>query len=142
MGAYISLPTWWRNLPSRYRLAVGECPECGTVNFPPEGACTGCNALVDFDVFEPAGTGEVVAKTIIQGGAPPEFAALLEKQGSIGVVVVELDEGVRVPAMLTDVDPEAVDSGDRVEAVVRRIYTQEGIPRYGFKFRPVEGGGD
>ncbi|MFB6070026.1 MAG: Zn-ribbon domain-containing OB-fold protein [Halanaeroarchaeum sp.] len=139
MGAYISVPTWWRNLPSRYRLAVGECPECGAVNFPPEGACKRCGALVDYDVFEPAGTGEIVAKTIIEGGAPPEFADLLAQQGSIGVVVVDLDEGARVPGMLTDVDPETVGRGDRVEAVVRRLYTQEGIPRYGFKFRPAAG---
>lgn len=27
--------------------------------------------------------------------------------------------------------------GDHVEAVHRRLYTQEGVPRYGFKFRPV-----
>lgn len=137
MGAYISLPTWWRNLPSRYRLTVGECPECGTMNFPPEGACRNCKALVEYDRVEPEGTGEIVAKTIIQGGAPPEFADLLERQGEIGVVVVELDEGVRVPGMLTDVDPANVDRGDQVEAVRRRIYTQEGVPRYGAKFRPV-----
>jgi uncharacterized OB-fold protein len=136
MGASISLPTWWRNLPSRYRLTVGECPECGSINFPPEGACRNCNALVEYARVEPEGTGEIVAKTIIQGGAPPEFADLLERQGEIGVVVVELDEGVRVPGMLTDVDPADVDRGDRVEAVRRRIYTQEGVPRYGCKFRP------
>ena len=137
MGAYISLPTWWRNLPSRYRLTVGECPSCGTANFPPEGACRSCNALVEYDRVESEGTGEIVAKTVIHGGAPPEFAELLERQDQIGVVVVELDEDVRVPGMLTDVDPSEVGRGDRVEAVRRRIYTQEGVPRYGFKFRPV-----
>lgn len=136
MGAYISIPTWWRSLPSRYRLVVGECPACGAVNFPPEGACNGCNALVEYETVEPAGTGEIVAKTIVQGGAPPEFADLLARQGSIGVVVVELDEGARVPGMLTDVDPTAIGRGDRVEAVVRHLYTQEGLPRYGVKFRP------
>ncbi|MFW5903148.1 MAG: Zn-ribbon domain-containing OB-fold protein [Halolamina sp.] len=137
MGAYISLPTWWRTLSSRYRLTIGECPACGTANFPPEGACRNCNALVEYEHVEPAGTGEIVAKTIVQGGAPPEFAALLERQGEIGVVLVELDEGVRVPGMLTDVDPANLERGDRVEAVRRRLYTQEGVPRYGFKFRPV-----
>lgn len=137
MGAYISLPTWWRNLDSRYRLTLGRCPECGGVSFPPEGACPECNALVEYEEFEPTGAGTVAAKTIIQGGAPPEFADLLEQHGEIGVVVVELEEGTSVPGMLTDVDPDTVDRGDRVEAVVRRLYTQEGIPRYGFKFRPI-----
>jgi uncharacterized OB-fold protein len=138
MGAYISVPTWWRNMPSRYRLVVGECPECGAANFPPEGACTECDAVVDYETFEAAGTGAVEAKTIIQGGAPPEFEDLITQQGSIGVVIVRLEEGARVPGMLTDTDPEAVETGDQVEAVLRRIYTQEGIPRYGVKFRPVD----
>jgi uncharacterized OB-fold protein len=40
--------------------------------------------------------------------------------------------------MLTDCDPTAVKRGDRVEAVVRRIYEQEGIVRYGVKFRPLD----
>ncbi|MFB6124937.1 MAG: Zn-ribbon domain-containing OB-fold protein [Halanaeroarchaeum sp.] len=137
MGASISLPTWWRSLGSRYRLELGRCPECGAYNFPPEGACKECNALPEYEVVEAAGTGTVAAKTIIQGGAPPEFAGLLARQGSIGVVVVDLEEGARVPGMLTDVDPESVEHGDEVEAVVRRLYTQEGVPRYGFKFRPT-----
>lgn len=138
MGAYISLPTWWRNLGSRYRLELGRCPECGAHNFPPEGACRECNALPEYETTEAAGTGEIVAKTIIQGGAPPEFSNYLIKQESIGVVIVQLDEGVRVPGMLTDVDPDIVDHGEKVETVIRRIYTQEGVPRYGFKFRPIQ----
>ncbi|MFB6134703.1 MAG: Zn-ribbon domain-containing OB-fold protein [Halanaeroarchaeum sp.] len=138
MGAYISLPTWWRNLGSRYRLELGRCPECGAYNFPPEGACKECNALPEYETVEAAGTGEVIAKTIIQGGAPPEFTELIEKQEEIGVVIVDLEEGARLPGMVTDVDPETIDHGDEVEAVIRRIYTQEGVPRYGVKFRPVQ----
>ena len=136
MGAYISLPTWWRNIGSRYHLELGQCPECGAYTFPPEGACPECNALPEYDIVEAAGTGTVVAKTMIAGGAPPEFSDLLEQQGSIGVVLVDLEEGLCVPGMLTDVDPEDVVTGDEVEAVIRRIYTREGIPRYGYKFRP------
>jgi uncharacterized OB-fold protein len=35
-------------------------------------------------------------------------------------------------------DFETVEQGTRVEAVVRRIYEQEGIARYGAKFRPLD----
>jgi uncharacterized OB-fold protein len=136
MGAYLSVPTWWRNLDGRYRLVLGECEVCGAANFPAEGACAECNATDGFAEFEPAGTGEVVTRTVIAGGAPPEFGSLIDREGPIGTVIVELDEGVRVPGMLTDCDPEAVERGDRVRAVVRRIYEQEGVVRYGFKFRP------
>ena len=138
MGAYLSVPTWWRSLDSRYRLVLGECGECGASNVPPEGACSACNATAEFTEYEPDGTGEIVTRTVIAGGPPPEFGDLIDREGPIGTVIVELDEGVRVPGMLTDCDPEAVGRGDRVQAVVRRIYEQEGVVRYGFKFRPVE----
>ncbi|MFC7068702.1 Zn-ribbon domain-containing OB-fold protein [Halobaculum lipolyticum] len=138
MGAYLSLPTWWRSLDSRYRLVIGECSACGGYTFPAEGACVECDAVDTLEPVEPAGTGEIVAHTVIEGGAPPEFSRLLDAAGAIGVAIVELDEGARVPGMLTDCDPHAPERGDTVERVVRRIYEQEGVVRYGTKFRPVE----
>lgn len=138
MGAYISVPTWWRQLDQRYRLVLGKCPDCGTHNFPPEGACRDCNNLVTFEKVTPEGTGEIVAHTVINAAAPPEFAAFEKQHGPIGVVIVELDEGVRVPGMLTDCKPSELGRGDRVEKVVRRIYEQEGVIRYGYKFMPVD----
>jgi uncharacterized OB-fold protein len=137
MGAYLSVPTWWRNLDGRYRLVLGECQDCGWYTFPAEGACVECNALDALEPVEPDGTGEVVARTVIESGAPPEFSSLLDAEGAIGVALVALDEGVRVPGMLTDCDPHDIERGTRVEAVVRRIYRQEGIPRYGVKFSPL-----
>lgn len=137
MGAYVSVPTWWRQLDSRYRLVLGQCPECDAYNFPPEGACATCAGTEPFDRVEPEGTGEIVANTVIEGGEPPEFTALLEAEGAIGAALVELDEGVRVPGMLTDCDPHEYGRGDRVEATVRRTFEQEGTVRYGAKFRPL-----
>jgi uncharacterized OB-fold protein len=138
MGAYISLPSWRRSLDQRYRLVVGECPDCGALSFPPEGACHDCGSDAGFDEFEPEGTGEVVAHTVVEGALPPEFSEFEKKVGAVGVVLVELDEGVRVPGMLTDCDPYEVERGDQVEKVVRCLYEQEGIVRYGYKFRPIE----
>jgi len=40
--------------------------------------------------------------------------------------------------MGTDADPSAFAVGDRVETTIRRIYTQEGVTRYGFKIRPSD----
>ncbi|GGL67344.1 Zn-ribbon domain-containing OB-fold protein [Halocalculus aciditolerans] len=137
MGAYVSVPTWWRQLDSRYRLVVGECTECGAHTFPPEGACVDCNAVDALEPVEPEGTGTIVAQTVIEGGAPPEFEALLDAEGAIGVALVELDGGARLPGMLTDCDPHGPERGDRVEATIRRIYEDEGVVRYGAKFRPL-----
>jgi uncharacterized OB-fold protein len=38
---------------------------------------------------------------------------------------------------LTDVDPETVRIGDRVEMTFRRLYTQDGIHDYFWKARPI-----
>jgi uncharacterized OB-fold protein len=44
-------------------------------------------------------------------------------------------EPVSVPAQATD--GHELEVGDRVRATVRRLYEQEGVPRYGFKIRPA-----
>jgi len=52
--------------------------------------------------------------------------------------MVQLEEGVRVTAQLTDVEPHEVEIGLRVEMVVRRLreYGPNGYLVYGYKFRP------
>jgi hydroxymethylglutaryl-CoA synthase len=162
-GAYVSVPSWKRTLDQRHRLIAGRCPGCGALNFPPEGACNACKSLVeDYEEVKLPGTGTVEAATVIsQGGAPPEFAEQQAQSGDFAVVVVALegpseaqraseqssgeersddprDDGgsASIPAQVVDVDPGEVAIGDPVETTMRRIYTQEGVTRYGFKTRP------
>jgi len=141
-GAYVSVPSWKRTLAQRHRLVAGRCPECGALSFPPEGACGDCGALAEYDELELPGTGTVEAVTTIgQGGAPPEFVEQQARGGAYVSAVVALDgpggETVSVPVQVVDVDPETVEIGDRLEATIRRLYTQEGVTRYGFKMRPL-----
>jgi hydroxymethylglutaryl-CoA synthase len=143
-GAYVSVPSWKRTLDQRHRLLAGRCPECGELNFPPEGACNACKTLVEeYEAVELTGEGTVEAATVIsQGGAPPEFAEQQAQSGDFGVVVAALEgpEGgsASIPAQVVDAEPGEVAIGDRVETTMRRIYTQEGVTRYGFKVRPKE----
>ncbi|WP_137291658.1 zinc ribbon domain-containing protein [Natronorubrum halophilum] len=143
-GAYVSVPSWRRSIPQRYTLQAGRCPECGALSFPPEGACADCNALGEYEPVQLSGAGAIEAVTTIsQGGAPPEFA---EQQGRSGdyaaaIVALETDDGgesVSIAAMGTDAAPDAFGVGDRIETTIRRIYTQEGVTRYGFKVRPAD----
>jgi 3-hydroxy-3-methylglutaryl CoA synthase/uncharacterized OB-fold protein len=141
-GAHVSLPSWQRTIPQRYRLVAGRCPECGAVAFPPEGACPECHARVDFESVRLSRTGEIVAVTAIgQGGAPPEFVEQQRRDGPFAVAIVEAlpidgDGSARFPAQLTDCDPASVAVGDAVTGHLRRIYTVEGVTRYGLKFVP------
>ncbi|WP_049920995.1 zinc ribbon domain-containing protein [Halopiger djelfimassiliensis] len=143
-GAYVSVPSWRRSIPQRYRLEAGRCSACGTLSFPPAGSCDDCGALAEYDRLELPGRGTIEAVTTIsQGGAPPEFAEQQARSGDYAAAIVALETGhgtetVSVPAMGTDADPAAFSVGDRVETTIRRIYTQEGVTRYGFKVRPAE----
>jgi hydroxymethylglutaryl-CoA synthase len=141
-GAYVPIPTWRRSLPQRHRLVAGRCPECGGLTFPPEGACNDCGALVDLEDVPLSGPGEVRAITTIgRGGAPPEFAEQQARSGDFQVSIVAFaagDEEATAPAQV--VPTATVEVGDPVDPVVRRVYTQEGVTRYGFKLRPADGG--
>jgi hydroxymethylglutaryl-CoA synthase len=142
-GAYVSVPTWRERLPSRYRLVAGRCRACGALAFPPEGACTDCGDRNVFETVRLPGTGVVEAVTTIsQGGAPPEFAVQQRASGEFDVAVVALDgpDGgtVSAPFQVTGTEPGTLAVGDPIEATIRRIYTQEGLTRYGAKARPSD----
>ncbi|MFC6737209.1 Zn-ribbon domain-containing OB-fold protein, partial [Halolamina salina] len=129
--------------PQRHRLVAGRCPDCGALNFPAGGACGDCHAQVEeYERVELPGEGTVEATTTIaQGGAPPEFVEQQSRSGPFVSAIVALDGpdggSVSVPSQVL-ADGEDVEIGTRVEATIRRIYTQEGVIRYGFKLRPVE----
>jgi hypothetical protein len=141
-GANVSVPTWQRTLDQRYRLVAGRCSACGGLVFPPEGACHHCHERAEYDPVELPRRGTVRAHTTIgQGGAPPEFNEFQERAGAFGNALVEHRVGtdtVTVPGQLTDTDPETVTVGDEVVATLRRLYVQEGLPRYGLKYVPTD----
>ncbi|WP_255197568.1 zinc ribbon domain-containing protein [Halorarius litoreus] len=141
-GGYVTLPTWHRSLAQRYRLEAGRCPSCERLNMPPQGACSHCRALVEYEPVELARTGTVEACSVIsQGGAPPEFAELQGRAGAYATGIVAFDGpdggSASLPALFVEVDPDDVAVGDEVERTIRKIYTQEGVTRYGFKVRPA-----
>lgn len=50
---------------------------------------------------------------------------------------MELEEGPRIVAQLVDCNLEMLKIGVPVELVFRKIYEDEGVVRYGFKFRCI-----
>ncbi|WP_254533628.1 zinc ribbon domain-containing protein [Natrinema gelatinilyticum] len=142
-GAYVSVPAWKRTLTQRYRLEAGRCPNCDTLNFPPRGACSNCHDLVEYDNVQLEPTGTVEAVTVIsQGGAPPEFIEQQARTGDYIVAIVAIDGpdsgSASIPTQIVEAEPGTIDIGDRVAFTIRRIYVQEGVIRYGMKFRPEQ----
>jgi uncharacterized OB-fold protein len=137
--AHVSIPSYWTALPQKYRLIAGKCKECGNLNFPPATLCDKCSKPHTQELIELPSTGIIYSYTIIgRGAAPPEFKKMQSKSGAYAIAIVELDNAQKnkVNVQLTDCDPSKIKIGDRVNAVFRIIYDQEGVRRYGLKFRP------
>jgi len=135
-GAYVSMPAYLGETKARYRLVGEECAKCGRLHFPPRESCLACGAHA-WRERRLRRTGTVYAFTIIgRGAAPSEFLGQQLATGDYATAVVELDDGLRITAMLADVNPGDVRIGMSVRMVFRWIYVQEGVVRYGFKFAP------
>jgi len=85
------------------------------------------------DVSVSSIAGRIYSYTILQE-IPSEF----EESAPYILALVELDNGTKVTAQLTDVDGD-VSIGDRVEMVTRKLRTDgtRGMIVYGYKFRPI-----
>ena len=127
----MDLPRYHRLTPAYYRLEGQRCTSCGAVQFPSRAACGACRGR-DLETYRFSGRGTVFSFAEV-AQAPKGFS------GPYLVALVELEEGVRVTAQLTDVEMDEVEIGMPVEMVTRRIQEKgpHGYLVYGYKFRPV-----
>ena len=92
---------FWEGIAER-RLLIQRCTACERLRHPPSPMCGNCGSL-DWDTQEASGRGRVLTWLLSRHpNAPDENARV--------VVLVELDEGVRVVSNLVDVpndDPYA-----------------------------------
>ncbi|MEZ0346014.1 MAG: Zn-ribbon domain-containing OB-fold protein [Infirmifilum sp.] len=128
-----SVPRVWREKQIKYRLIGGVCKDCGKTFYPYRRNCPVCGSS-NVELKKLPETGVVETFSVVR--TPPTG---FENQAPYVVALVRLDDGTLVPAQITDVNPEEVKEGMRVEAVFRRYREQgvKGIIEYGIKFRPV-----
>jgi uncharacterized protein len=126
----MDLPRYRRLTAPYYRLEGRRCKRCGELQFPPRAACGACRSQ-EQEVHRFSGRGTVYSFAEV---AQP----LAGFDGPYLAALVELEEGIRVAAQLTDLDPEEVEIGMPVEMVTRRLQEKgpQGYIVYGFKFRP------
>lgn len=126
----MDLPRYHRLRRAYYRLEGQRCRSCGTIQFPAQASCRSCRSH-QLEAHLLSGRGTVYSYA--QVGQPPAGFS-----GPYVVAMVLLEEGIRITAQLTDVEPDEVKIGMRVEMVVRKIreYGTQGYLVYGYKFRP------
>ncbi|MBX9472542.1 Zn-ribbon domain-containing OB-fold protein [Microcella sp.] len=111
-----------------HKLVFQRCAGCSHAVFPLRTVCPHCFGE-SLDLERAAGTGTVYSFTAQARASHPFFAADVPYT----LVLVDLDEGVRVFANLVDCPPDDVSVGMPVEAVFDDVEPELTLLR----FRPV-----
>ena len=129
----MSVPRYWRELARRSRFETVKCSNCGHVLYPPRAKCNACgsDSLVPYKLPE---KGRLLTFSIVR--SPP---LRFEKMSPFVIGIVELEDGTKVTAQLTDLDPQEAEIGMHLETVFRKISEDgpSGIIHYALKFRPT-----
>ena len=111
-------------------LWLRRCDDCETAYFYPRDICPHCFSR-NTSWIRSSGMGIIHAFAIIHRAPHPAFKA----DAPYVTALVELDEGVRIPTNLVEVEPEPaqIRVGMAVEAVFEQITDEITLP----KFRPA-----
>jgi hydroxymethylglutaryl-CoA synthase len=123
-------PPATRRAAWKFAFVGTRCRVCGKPNLPPQRVCYHCQAVDQMDAEEFADVRGTVSTFTVDRLAyslsPPVVAA-----------IIDFDGGGRYQSELTDVAPDDVGIGTRVEMTFRRMYTAGGIHDYFWKARPA-----
>lgn len=97
-------PFW--EAAARHELVLQTCASCGTIRHPPRPMCAVCNSM-EYTFEQASGRGRIWSWVIAHAPVLPSFA----EKVPYNVVVVELDEGMRMVGNLLDVDNDAIEEG-------------------------------
>ena len=91
-------------------FVIAQCQSCSKFHYFPHENCPFCGSG-EVVFVAPKGTGVVYSYTVV--------ARKAEAGGDYNVVLVDLDEGVRLMSRVEGVDPHSVKIGQRVKARVQ-----------------------
>lgn len=133
----MDIPRVWRLRPQRYRLVGTRCEDCGGLQFPPAKICPECRNQ-RLESYQFAGRGTVFSFSTVYSPLPR-----FEEMAPYVVALIDLEEGPRVAAQITDAEPTDIEIGMPVEMVIRKLSEEgkRGVITYAYKFRPVLGTG-
>lgn len=119
-------PFW--DAAHRHELVAQRCVDCGAFRFPAREVCSRClSRRVEWRRV--SGRGRVFSVAIMHQANHPWFAA----RAPYAVVVVELEEGVRMLSSLVGREPGAIEIGMPVEVTFEDVSPEISLP----VFRPV-----
>ena len=121
-------PFW--DAARRHELVVQRCAGCGTHRFPARDLCSRClSRTVEWAPV--SGRGTIFSWTMMHQVYHPGFA----DEVPYAVVVVELEEGVRLVSNLVGCPVDAIVAGMPVEVTFEDVTPEVTLPK--FRPRPV-----
>lgn len=113
---------YWDGVKEK-KLELQRCKQCGTYLHPPRPMCGNCQSM-EFEWVPASGKGTVYSHATYRQGDNPAFEA------PYAVVLVELEEGVRMVSNMTDCEPENIKIGMPVEMVLEEIAEDLILPKF------------
>lgn len=125
-------PRVWRNKPFWYRLEVYKCEKCNDIHFFKPIVCKKCKSK-EFSIERLPEEGVVVSYTVVRSSPHP-----FQDNTPYIVALVRLSNGKLILTQLTDIEPDEISEGMKVEVTFRRARedSDDKIIAYGFKFKP------
>ena len=109
----------------RHELVVQRCRGCGAYRFPARDLCSRCLSR-EAEWAPVSGRGAVFSYAIMHQVYHPGFADVVP----YAIVVVELEEGVRMLSNLVDCPVERIEIGMPVEAVFEAVTPEVTLPKF------------
>ncbi|MCL6559825.1 MAG: hydroxymethylglutaryl-CoA synthase [Firmicutes bacterium] len=135
LSGYGNQPGMLRDAEYLLALKALECESCGSLNYPYRDYCIDCRSQSFREVRLPR-RGRIVTYNVqyvspIGPEEPPVVVCTVKLDGAGGV------RGGKVSGAMVMVDPARVRVGLPVELVFRRCGEELGLPKYGYKFKPL-----
>ena len=113
---------YWEGI-NRHELVFQRCKECGTWRHPPRPVCPKCRSF-EKEWAPSTGKGAVYSWVTYQESPHPGFKA------PYSVVLLEMEEGVRLVSNMVDIKPEEISIGMPVEVVFEDIAEGLTLPKF------------
>ena len=111
---------YWQGLREG-KLLIQQCAACGLARHPPQPRCEKCQSL-EWTTVESGLGGTIYSYTVIYYPEIPPF------EYPNAVVLVDLDEGVRLASQLRGSDPDDIKIGQRVAAKLVEVQDNLTLP--------------
>ena len=109
----------------RHELLIQRCLDCGTYRFYPRAHCIRC--LSDrAEWIRSMGRGTIYSYTVVRQNRDPRWVADVP----YNVVLVDMEEGVRLMSTVVDCPPEQLEVGMQVEVVFDDVAEEITLPKF------------